>query len=203
MKKNLLILSCLLLSSISYAQSSLTVEAGQNFTTLKYTNDDPDQIRDYTRNFSSSLNIGFEYALPQGVFFNSKVGLRKGGASYVYDDFNYRWDLNYAEVRLGLGYRYNWDKISVQFSTQGYYGYLYKAEQRLHNTTRDMLLAGTYEDMDAGLFFSPGVYYKLAENLSLGLDLNYMLGLMNIETDEGQETKNELMGTSLGLRINL
>ena len=192
-----------LLAHIAYSQSSLTIEAGQNFTTLSFTNELGEQNTDLNYNHSGSVALGYEYGLENGIYFNSKLGLRNGGASFVYDDFNYRWDLSYADIRLGVGYRFYFNKISLQFSTQAYYAYLYKAEQRLHNLNRDMLSAGSVEKQDIGIIFSPGIYYPLSENVNLGIDLMYMLGLTNIETDPGQETYNRLLGGTLGLRIDL
>jgi hypothetical protein len=199
----LFVLGLLSLACSAQAQSALNLETGQNFTKMYFTDDQAESDDAFTYNFSSSWSIGYEYALKEGVFFAAKVGLRSGGASYVYDQFNYRWDLSYADVKLGVGYRHAFNAFSVQFSAQGYYAHLYKAEQRLHNVNRDMLAAESIDNMDVGIFLTPGAYYQLNEKLSIGLEANYMLGLWNLELDEGQKTTNELIGSSIGLRIKL
>ena len=195
-------LACFGIQSMQ-AQSSLTMDFGQNFTKLKFMNDQQEADTSIQSNFSTSFNVGYIYTLKEGVYFSSKIGFRPAGASYVYDDVNYRWDMNYSEFRLGVGYAYDLGPVIVRFSTQGYAGYLFKAEQQLHHLTRDMLAAESVEVWDFGLFFTPGVEYAINDKLNVGLNFNYMLGLTNIEVDEGQTTKNSLMGSNVSLRINL
>lgn len=203
MRKAILLLSILSFNLLSFGQSSLSIEYGQNFTKFKFINDQNTQFADLTSNFSNSFTLGYSYSLDQGVFFSSKIGVRQAGASYVFENFNYQWDLHYSEFRLGVGYHYGLGPVHVHFSTQGYLGYLFKAEQRLHNNFRDMLAEETVRPIDVGLFFSPGVTYPLNDNIDLGLDINYMLGLTNIEMDENQQTTNNMIGASIGLNIKL
>lgn len=195
----LLIFNCHLL----FGQSILTMEYGQNFTNFRFLDESQTLNSDMQPNFNSAINLGYTYALNEGVFFSSKLGVRQAGASYVFDDFNYRWDLHYAEIKLGVGYEYGLGPVSVHFSTQGYAGYLFKAEQQLHNVQRNMLDEGTIAEWDFGVFFSPGVAYPISEKVKLNFDLNYMLGLYNIEMDEDQQTKNSLIGANIGLMFNL
>ena len=185
------------------AQNALTLDFGQNFTKLLFTDDQGTTETSIQPVFSTSLNLGYAYSLKEGVFFSTKLGFRPAGASYVYDEVNYRWDMNYTELRLGVGYAHDLGSITARFSTAGYAGYLFKAEQRLHHLTRDMLAAESIETWDYGMFFTTGVAYALNDQLSLGIDFNYMLGLNNIEVDEGQTTKNSLIGSNLNLRMNL
>lgn len=185
------------------AQSSLTMDFGQNFTTLKFMDDQGNADTSIRPNFSTSFNVGYSYALDQGIFFSTKIGFRPAGASYVYDDVNYKWNMNYTEYRLGVGYAYDLGPVTARLSAQGYVGYLFKAEQQLHHLTRDMLAAESIEEWDLGLFITPGVEYPINDILNIGLNFNYMLGLYNIEVDEGQSTKNSLMGSNVSIRINL
>jgi outer membrane protein W len=204
MRHNLFILILFFLSTEQLmGQSALTVDFGQNFTNFKYTDAQGNENDSFESNFSNSLNVGYSYYLKQGIFFSSKIGYRKAGASYVFDDFNYKWNLNYTDFKLGIGYERDLGPLYAHFSVQGYAGYLFKAEQILHNTERDMLEDETLEEWDFGLFFTPGVSYAINEKVHIGLDFNYMLGLSNIETDKNQETFNTLMGSSVNLIIKL
>ena len=186
-----------------FGQSSISIEYAQNFTSFRYVDQTGTKSDNMQYNFSDGLNIGYRYLIENGVFFSGSFGLRQGGASYVYDDFNYRWDLNYAESRLGLGYMYNLGDVSVHISTQGYAGYLYKAEQRLHQLTRNILTEGSMKEWDFGLFFTPGIAYDINDKVQVKLNANYMLGLYNIETDVDQSTKNSLIGSAIGFNFKL
>ena len=175
----------------------------RNYTNLTFTDSRDVVGTDLQANLSSSLALGYQYQIKEGLFFGAKLGVRNAGANYVYDDFNYNWKMTYVESRLLLGYKYSFEKLSLSFATQGYYGYMIEANQRKHNMSRDMIESGTFDRMDYGLFFSPGVEYGITEKLGLYLNLDYMLGLNNIETDQDQITKNTLMGAAIGLSITL
>lgn len=204
MRYTILIISILCLCSQPLiGQSILNLDFGQNFTNYKFIDEEGKEDNSFSSNFGNSLNVGYTYKLKEGVFFSSKIGFRQAGASYIYDDFNYQWKLNYSEFRLGVGYEYEMGSLSAHFSTQGYAGYLFKAEQRLHNKERDMLADETIEELDFGLFFTPGFSYKINEKLKIGLEFNYMLGLYNIEKNKEQETYNTLMGSNISLKIKL
>lgn len=196
----------LILAGTAYSarsQGFIILKSGQNMTNFMYTDEDGHVDYRYKPLYSTSYNLGFAYYLKKGVFFQTRVGIRKAGSTYSYDDFNYRWDIQYADYRLGLGYKYDFKKIYFRFATEGYIGYVLQAEQRLFDTERDMVKAKTIDRLDYGMFFSPGIGYGLTEKISIELNINYMLGLGNLDKDPGQTTQNRLWGTDLGLNIKI
>lgn len=204
--KNILVLLFVLMgfSTTGWGQSHhVLLGASQNMTNFKFTDNDNDIDTSYSPQYSSGFNLGYNYKIKEGVYFQGRIGIRNAGASYVFDDFSYNWNIRYGEFRLGAGYQYDFSALYVHFSAEGYLSYVMSAEQRLFNVYRDMIEAGTIERLDYGLFLSPGVGIGLTENISLELDINYMLGFGNLDTDEGQTTQNRLWGVNLGLNIKI
>lgn len=186
-----------------FSQSSITVEASQNITNFKFTNSLGEQVEGYSPNYSGGYALGYRYGLENGMFFPVKVGMRKGGATYIYDNSNYQWELQYFEARLGLGYNYSFGKFGAHISATGYYGMLLKANQRINNEDFDIRSSGDIAKGDYGVFISPGANFQVNDYISVYVDLNYMLGLGNLETDGTQTSNNKLMGGTLGLAFTI
>ena len=204
MKKLLITSHLLLLAAFcSYGQSSITIEASQNITNFKFTNSLGEKVDGYQPKYSGGYALGYRYSMENGLFFPVKIGMRKGGATYIYDNSNYSWELQYFEARLGLGYKYMFGKFGAHISTTGYYGNLLKANQTINNENFDIRESGHINKTDFGLFISPGANFEANEFISVFVDLNYMLGLANLETDDSQTSKNSLMGATLGLNFTI
>jgi len=189
----------LLMSNHVKAQSSITIDASQNITNFKFVNSTGEQDKKYNANYSGGYSLGYKYAMDNGLFFPVKIGMRKAGATYVYDNTNYSWELQYTEARLGLGYNYKFDKLGAHISATGYFGYMLKANQSLNNEDFDIRSSGIINTSDYGVFISPGANFQANDFINVYLDLNYMLGLANLETDETQKSNNTLYGASLGV----
>jgi hypothetical protein len=200
-----LICVCILLGTftVSKAQHSITVDVSQNVTNLSFTNSLGKKDKNYNSEYSTSYTFGYRYSLDNGVFFPGKLGMRKGGASYVFDSMNYFWDLQYADFRLGAGYNYSLGDFSVHASVTGYVGFLLKANQVINNENFDIKESDQFSNNDFGIFISPGVSYPVNDQISLYLDLNYMMGLKNLESTTDQKSKNTLFGASLGVAFSL
>lgn len=183
--------------------SDVTIEASQNITSFSFTDSKGSKDQSYAPAYSGGYALGYRYSMESGLFFGGKLGMRKGGATYVYDATNYSWELQYAEVRLGVGYRYAFGKMAAHLSAQPYFGYLLKANQRINNEDFDIINAGTLNKTDYGVFISPGLNYTVSDAIAVYLDLNYMLGLANLETDKAQVSHNKLMGATLGVAFKI
>lgn len=184
---------------INAQTSGITIEASQNITSFSFKDSQGNSDKNYAPAYSGGYALGYRYTMESGLFFGGKLGMRKGGATYVYDATNYSWELQYAEVRLGVGYNYAFEKLGVHMSAQPYFGYLLKANQRINNEDFDIINAGTLNKMDYGVFISPGLNFNVSDDIAVYLDLNYMLGLANLETDQSQVSHNKLMGATLGV----
>jgi hypothetical protein len=185
------------------AQSALTLEGSQNITNFKFFDSSGQKIDGYAPQYSGGYALGYRYGLGNGLYFPVKIGMRKAGATYVYDNSNYSWNLNYVEMRLGVGYEYSFGKFGAHFSVMGYYGNLLKANQLLNNENFDIRKSGDISKTDFGVFLSPGADYAISDNLKIFVDINYMLGLANLETDGTQKSNNTLFGGTLGLNYTI
>lgn len=187
-------------SEVSNAQTSaITIEASQNITNFTFEDSEGTKDKDYLPSISGGYALGFRRTLKQGVIFSGKLGMRKGGATYVIDASNYSWNLHYFEARLGMGYSHSFGKLGAHLLAQPYFGNLLKASQRLNNEEFDIINSGSLNKTDYGVFISPGANFTVSDDIAIYLDLNYMIGIANLETDDSQISHNRLMGATLGV----
>ena len=186
-----------------FGQSSITSEASLNVTNFRFVDAAGMTDEGYTSNITGGFAFGYRYTLDFGLYFHAKMGMRNGGATYVYDEENYSWDLLYMDNRLGLGYEYFFDKWGLSVAMDGYLGYLFKANQRINNENYDIKQSGSLNPIDGGMVFALGGSYALNDLISIHLHLNYLLGLTNIETDNAQTTNNRMYGATLGLQFKI
>jgi|TARA_R110000737_G_scaffold352737_3_gene400042 hypothetical protein len=185
------------------AQSNLTIEASQNITNFMFENSFGEKVDGYSPSYSGGYALGYSYNLENGLYFPFKAGMRKAGATYIYDNSNYSWSLQYLDLRLGLGYDYSFGKFGTHLSVTGYYGYMLKGIQTLNNQDFDIRNAGDINKNDFGIFFSPGVSFTANDYISVYLDVNYMLGLGNLESNTEQKSNNRMYGATLGLAFSI
>jgi len=129
--------------------------------------------------------------------------MRHGGANLVYDDFNYSWRLQYADLKLGLGYMTQFENINPYFTASGYYAFLLRGTQILHNEIQNITESNILSNIEYGLVFSPGVNFKLSDYVSAYTEIIYLKGLTNIEKDPLQKSKNSAFGLSIGVACSL
>lgn len=188
-----------------FSQSSLTIDGSQILSNFKF--DDSQGTRDKVYNpiYTSAYSVGYRYATESGLMFRAALGMRKAGATMVYDAVNYAWNLQYADVKIGLGYVYNKpERIHPYLSVSGYFAYLLKANQSINNENFDVLKSESINKMDYGVFITPGINIKINDNMSAYTEFNYMMGLANLETStDGQKSNNAGMSLSLGLSFTI
>ncbi len=202
MKKKTILLAFLMcgIMAVSNAQSGVTVQASQLYTTFKFWDSAENALgSEYSGIFTGGFGLGYRYLTPAGVFIDAGFGMNKAGATMVYDDSNYRWDLHYAGVKLGGGYILQTGTINPFISLSGYYSFLLTGFQTINNEDFDIKEAGAIKKNDFGIIITPGIQLKVSENVSSFAGLNYMMGLQNLEYDEGQKTKNSAFGLTIGL----
>ena len=184
-----------------YAQSSfLSVEASQQITSFRFTDSNGNIDHDYAPVYNGAYNLGYLYDFGNGAFAKTSVGIRKAGATLVYDASNYQWDLQYFQFKIGGGYTYDMGRFSPYLGISFYYGYLLKANQRLNNENFDIKKDGSVTKGDAGIYLSPGVKFKLSESMSAYAEYSYLMGFKNIETtSDGQKATNKASMITVGL----
>lgn len=186
------------------AQSNITAELSQAITKFQFKNSEGVKDLSYSFNLSNNYHIGYKYTIDNGAFLHSNIGLRKAGATLVYEESNYQWNLNYFDFRIGGGYAYELNGIDIYLSLTPYFSYLLTGNQILNNKNYDMIKEESIKRSDIGLFISPGAQMKLSNSISAYAQFDSMLGLKNIENStEGQQNKNLAFSLSLGLTFSL
>ena len=204
LKSLLVLLVCTGFAATLNAQSGLTVEASQLFTSFKFTDSRGNDLSsDYSGIFTGAYNVGYRHVSPGGLMITGGLGMHNAGATLVYDTMNYTWDLKYAGVRVGMGYMLQGARVSPYLNVSGYFAYMLHGFQVINNEYFNITSMEVLNEMDYGVYVSPGVQLRLSDAVSSYLEFNYLMGLANLEKDEGQESKNMAFGLTLGLSLSI
>jgi hypothetical protein len=201
----ILLLLVLTLSSASaaIAQSYITVDASQQFTTFRFLDSNGTQDKDYKGVYSGAYSFGFRNIGEKGFMFRGSIGMTNGGATHVVDAMNYSWQLKYATAKAGIGWIFGHGKARPYFTASPYYSRLLKATQTLNNEDFDLIGSRSFRSDDYGVDFAPGVQYAVNDKISIYAEATYRLGIQNLEMDGEQTSHNRAVGISLGLAFNL
>ncbi|MES2140472.1 MAG: outer membrane beta-barrel protein [Bacteroidota bacterium] len=200
--KSILLFPVLFFVMQSTAQSNVTFDAGQVFSTFKFTDALGDKEKSLSNNISGCFSLGYQYVLNNGLFIRVNAGMRKAGASMVVDETNINWNIQYADMNLGLGYMLNKWRLKPYFSASPYFGYMLKADQTIGPDTYDIMESKSIKTTDYGLFFSPGFKIALSNLVSFYAEYKYILGLQNLEKSN-QKSFNRGFSINLGVSIAL
>jgi hypothetical protein len=206
MKKNKIIL--ILLAFMGFAasvnaQSALTIDASQLLGSFKFRDSQSNNLNsDYAGILTGASGIGYRYTTGNGIIIRTGLGLRNAGATMVYDNSNYSWDLRYADLKLGAGYIYKSDLVSPYLTLSGYFGYLLRGYQTLNNEDFDIINAESMKRTDYGILVTPGVQFSASETLGIYIEFSYLMGLANLETDPGQKSANVAYMLTAGLSFS-
>jgi hypothetical protein len=204
LKSLIIVIVCAGLATPLNAQSGLTLEASQLFTSFKFSDSRGNDLSsDYSGIFTGAYNLGYRHVSPGGIMVSGGLGMHNAGSTLVYDAMNYMWDLKYAGGRLGVGYMLQTDRMSPYLNISGYYAYLLRGYQIINNQHFNITSMEVINTMDYGLYLSPGVQLRLSDAVSTYLEFNYLMGLANLERDESQEARNMAYGLTLGLSLSI
>ena len=195
-------------STAVMAQSSLTIDATQLQTNFHFTNSEGVVDPAYLPNYNGAYSIGYRFVSLNSIMVRANVGMRNAGATMVYDDTNYMWDLQYVNGQLGIGYMLELGRFNPYLNIGGYYAYLLKGTQLQNDVSYDLIKAQEMQRTDFGAFASPGVSITLSDYISVYTEFNYLMGLKNIETiPEGgtatQEGYNRAYSATLGVAFTI
>jgi hypothetical protein len=186
------------------AQSGLTIEASQLLTSFKFTDSQGNDLSsEYAGIFTGAYNLGYRFIAANGIMVTGSLGMHNAGATMDYDAMNYTWNLRYAGGRLGLGYILQSARISPYLNVSGYYAYMLRGFQTINNENFNITSSEKISKMDYGVYISPGVQLLLSEAVTSYLEFNYLMGLANLEKDEGQHSANFAYGVTLGLSFSI
>lgn len=182
------------------AQSGLSLEASQLYTSFKFTDSQENTLNsEYSGIFTGAYGLGYRYILGNGLMVRASLGIRNAGATMVYDNTNYTWDLKYADFKLGGGYMLKKDRISPYLNVSGYYGFMLSGYQTINNEDFDIKKSESMQTTDYGVCITPGIEISFTGTLSSFVELNYIMGLQNLEKDDAQKSTNIAYGLSVGL----
>lgn len=203
--KVFLFLAGFLATTAAMAQSSLTIDASQLSSNFKFVDSQGVKDTSYLPTYTGAYSIGYQFATDGGILIRTKIGMRNAGATMIYDDANYLWDLQYADAKLGLGYMYDMGMFKPYLTVSGYYAYLLKANQTQGSMNYDMIKGGELQRADYGVLASPGVQVSLSDYISVYTEFSYLMGLQNIETQafEGADTIQEGFNRAYSLTLGL
>jgi hypothetical protein len=207
--KFLLFVLGFLSSTAAMAQSSLTIDASQQSSNFKFVDSQGTADTSYLPAYTGAYSLGYRFATEGGLLVRANLGMRNAGATMIYDDANYLWDLQYADVKLGAGYMLNTARFKPYVTVSGYYAYLLKANQTQGSMNYDMVKGGELKRNDYGVIASPGLQVMLSEFISVYSEFSYVMGLQNIEpqkvenTTSVQEGYNRAYGLTLGLSFTI
>ena len=191
------------------AQSSLTIDASQQYSTFKFQDSQGVVDTSYLPAYTGAYHLGYRFTHESGLLVSAQLGMRKAGATIIYDDANYLWSLQYADFRLGAGYMLNAERFKPYVKVSGYYALLLKANQTQGTTNYDLVKAGELQRTDYGVLASPGLQVSLSEYISVYTEFSYLMGLRNMETQKVesvssvQEGYNRAFSATLGLAFTI
>ncbi len=192
-----------MLSKNAMAQSSITIDASQVFSTFKFLDSQGNQDKNYSGIYSGAYSLGYRYTGEKGFMFRGSAGMRKAGSTLVYDAMNYTWNLQYLDVKLGIGWAFGKGRTKPYLSASPYYAFLLKATQVINNENFNVLNSKSISSSDYGVFITPGVQFKASDAITIYGELNYMLGLQNLEKDSGEKSYNRAYSATLGVAFTI
>lgn len=196
-------------STAVMAQSSLTLDASQLYSNFKFKDSQGTVDESYLPVYTGAYSIGYRFAADNGLLLRASIGMRKAGATMIYDDASYMWNLQYADGRMGLGYMFDLGRVKPYLTVSGYYGYLLKGTQTQNTVNYDLIKAEELQRTDFGAIASPGVSITLSDYISVYTEFGYMMGLKNIETQQAegatvnQEGYNRAYSATLGVAFTI
>jgi hypothetical protein len=137
------------------------------------------------------------------LFIRINTGLRKAGASMIYEGSNINWNIQYADANIGLGYMYNKWRIKPYFSVSPYLGYMLKANQLIGAFNYNIKEIKSMKTTDFGLFFSPGLKIAVSKSIAFYAEYKYILGLKNLETVADKKSINRGWAINLGVVVTV
>lgn len=184
--------------------SSATIDATQVISNFKFTDSEGSKQNEYSPLYTSAYSLGYRYKMESGLLIKAAVGMRNAGATLIYDESNYSWNLQYADIKIGIGYSYNLNKLDVYLTASPYYAFLLKGNQRLNNEDFDIKTSGAINKADYGVIFSPGASFSVNEYITAYAEVSYLMGLSNLEPKTtAQKAQNVAIMPTLGIAFTI
>ena len=157
------LISCFMaMVSIAFAQPEFTAEVTQLLPSFKFKDSEGRKLNsEYQSLITGAYGIGLRYIFESGIYLRGGVGLRNAGANLVYDNINYSWKMQYADIKLGIGYRAKFKTIRPYLVASGYFAPLLRGTQTLHDEVINITKSGVIKTQYKGLNITPGIDKKI------------------------------------------
>ena len=190
-------------TNYSKAQSTVTFDVGQTFSKFKYS-DSQGEINDFSNNITGCFSLGYNYFGQNGIIIRGNAGMRKGGASLVYNETDFYWNLQYVDFNIGAGYVFDRLKVKPYIVASPYFAYMLKGEQKIADKTYNVIKNKTMSTLDYGVYVIPGVKVAVTNTLAFYAEYKQIIGLQNLETSStnNQKTFNRGFSINLGIAIS-
>ncbi|MES2592354.1 MAG: SPOR domain-containing protein [Bacteroidota bacterium] len=188
------------------AQSFLNLDAAQVFSTFKFSaaSNNPSLAKPvYSQISSAAFGLSYEHNYTSGLLVIGGVNVRKAGASLVYKRTNYEWNLQYVDLKFGVGYQLNKWRLKPYVSAVPFFSYLMNAKQSIGLNYFDIKATKAVKNYDYGVFMGVGFKAALSPYILIFTEYNYILGLKNIEPATGQYLYNRGFAVKLGLGFSI
>lgn len=201
MKKLILIAIAAIAGTQANAQFSINPEAGVNFATMKQKLGPNKVTTGSTTGFKvgavADIDIAKGFFIQPGLFYTTK------GYGDNYLGVKTTVTLNYLEIPLNLGYRYDMGSAGSVFATAGpYMGIGLNGKMKTGSLDSDIKFgtgASEYKKLDYGVNFSVGYISPIG----IYVRGQYGLGLANLSNVNNTTTKNNVWSVSLGYAFQL
>lgn len=189
-------------SQSGMAQSFVTLDGSQVFSSFKFTDSGGNVDNGYATIPSGGYSLGYRI-YKNGIFGRANVGMRKAGSSYSYNGNTITYNLQYCDIRLGIGYEYDKWRFKPYFALAPYYSFLLQGNQNLDGVNYDIKKNGAFASNDFGLLVIPGVKMFVSDYFSLYTEFTYLMGLQDIESSDQQTVKNKGYWFTLGIAATI
>lgn len=208
-KKMIVLMTFLLMASMAQAQiSGISIDASQQYANFSYM--DSEGVggksflgsEEYTGIFAGGYSLGYRLNTLDNIIIRASLGMRRAGASLVFEDIVNTWSFQYADFRAAGGYEYELGKLGVYMTAGPYAAFLLRASQTRNDVDYNLKENGEVNTWDFGIVASPGVKYNVSDFINVYAEADYLFGLNNIEANadaSGQESYNVGLAITLGV----
>ncbi len=183
--------------------NNANIEFSQVFSSFSYIDSKGVKDKTYTYRVSNAYSFGIQHINSTGLFVRANIGMRKAGSGLTFNKITYNWNLQYLDVKAGIGYKFIKWRLRPYFSLSPYYAYLLNASQTINSDSYDIKSNKSIKSSDIGVYITGGLNIILSNYVSLYAEYNYIRGLYNIEPAQKERLYNYASSLNLGVSFNI
>ena len=192
----------LIVISISSALSQLSevrVIGGKNFSTLKFTNSLGQSNPDIRFRSLNTYGINTNFNAERNVF-RAELSIREAGAQAIINEQELSWKLNYVDFSLAYLFEaVRIDQYTVAFGAGATSGVLLGGEQLIGMQRYEVNQTDAFERFDLMANGMVNFHTQITKTFSISFEYRFGYSLLDIETQETQQTRNLYHGAFFGV----